>query len=161
MSVTTISGDFSVFGAEISQTGKVMYVTYKTSVHTEDRGESYPAYIRTFLPQGTSPLADHTTICLHGKIWIQGKNPFVIETIEIAPYPGNPADAHHGIGLPAVYPRIDLLGHVQTTADTTYDGRQIFKVISTAFVRGKTQSSTVLYVFSFITIILLIKTPFI
>ncbi|KIJ30618.1 hypothetical protein M422DRAFT_267766 [Sphaerobolus stellatus SS14] len=141
MSMTLIFGNFSVFGAEISQIGKNQHVVYKTSVHTDDGRESFPAYIRTFLPGGSTPLEDNTTVFLYGKLCASCRSPFLIEVINMFCYPGDPTDPFHGAG-PSFCPRVSILGHVQNSTDIpTYEGCRMFTLISSAWVRDQLQAS--------------------
>ncbi|KIJ44465.1 hypothetical protein M422DRAFT_252070 [Sphaerobolus stellatus SS14] len=142
MSLTIISGNFSIFGAEIVQTGRFQHVIYKTSVHTDDGRESFPAYIRAFLPHGSTTFEDNTTIFLYGKLSASCRSPFLIEVINMFRYPGDPADPLHGAG-PSFAPRRCILGHVQNTTDVpSYEGHRTFSVLASAYVRDQIQTSS-------------------
>ncbi|KIJ29377.1 hypothetical protein M422DRAFT_269214 [Sphaerobolus stellatus SS14] len=142
MSLTIISGNFSIFGAEIVQTGRFQHVIYKTSVHTDDRRESFPTYIRAFLPHGSATFEDNTTIFLYGKLSASCRSPFLIEVINMFRYPGDPADPLHGAG-PSFAPRLCILGHVQNTTDVpSYEGHRTFSVLASAYVRDQIQTSS-------------------
>ncbi|KIJ50741.1 hypothetical protein M422DRAFT_245406 [Sphaerobolus stellatus SS14] len=141
MSMTLIFGNFSVFGAEISQIGKNQHVVYKTSVHTDDGWEYFPAYIWTFLPGGSTPLEDNTTVFLYGKLCASCRSPFLIEVINMFCYPGDPTDPFHGAG-PSFGPQVSILGHVQNSTDIpTYEGHCVFTLLSSAWVWVQLQAS--------------------
>jgi len=111
-------------------------------VYTDDGGESYPAYIRAFLPGGFTPLEDNTTVFLYGKIFASCRSPFIIESIGIFRYPGNPSDPHHG-SVPAFTPRLCILGNVQDSSDVpTQEGHRVFTALSSAWVQNQVQTSS-------------------
>ncbi|KIJ32921.1 hypothetical protein M422DRAFT_265261 [Sphaerobolus stellatus SS14] len=142
-SSTTIFGNFTVIDGTIVNSpnnGRFTYVVYNTSVYTADLQAAFPATLRCFLPQGMSPYANNTTIFLYGKICAPTAQPFLIDAMNMFPYPGDPSDANYGI-VPAFAPHISVLGHVSGGISTTYEGRRVFKIMSAAWVRDQLQAT--------------------
>ncbi|KIJ37659.1 hypothetical protein M422DRAFT_259753 [Sphaerobolus stellatus SS14] len=143
MASSTIFGNFTVIDPEIvtaPNNGRLTYAIYNTSVYTDDLQSAFPAIIRCFLPSGASPLPNNTTVFLYGKISAPAAQIFLIEAINIFPYPGEVTDPNYG-AVPAFAPRISILGHTSGGVTTTYEGCRVFRVLSAAWVRGQLQAT--------------------
>ncbi|KIJ23515.1 hypothetical protein M422DRAFT_247382 [Sphaerobolus stellatus SS14] len=151
MASSTIFGNFTVIDGTVvnaANNGRLTYALYNTSVYTADLQSAFPATLRCFLPPGMAPYPDNTTIFLYGKICAPTSQPFLIEALNMFPYPGDPSDANYGI-VPAFAPRISILGHVSGGVEVTYEGRRIFRVMSASWVRDQLQVTNFMCAFSY------------
>ncbi|KIJ44618.1 hypothetical protein M422DRAFT_251905 [Sphaerobolus stellatus SS14] len=140
MSNTFVFGNFTVTDGEIVKSPKAQHAVYTTTLHMEEDTDGIPALIRVFAPVGYATLKDDTTIFLYGKLIACTKGPFLIECLNMFPYPGEPADEIHG-QVPSFTPRISVLGHTSGTLEETYTKHHEFKLLSSAWVRDKLQAT--------------------
>ncbi|KIJ44873.1 hypothetical protein M422DRAFT_251496 [Sphaerobolus stellatus SS14] len=142
MASTTVFGNLTVAdGAVVNAPNNGRsYALYRSSTYTADLDASIPTLIRCYLPAGVSPFPNNITVFLYGKICTPAGQPYLIEAINMFPYPGNPYDATYG-DVPAFAPRICILGHVSGNVETTYEGRRVFRVQSAAWVRDQLQAT--------------------
>ncbi|KIJ42990.1 hypothetical protein M422DRAFT_253785 [Sphaerobolus stellatus SS14] len=135
MATTTIFRNFTVADGTVinaPSNGRASYVLYKTSMYMADLQSSVPTLIRSYLHPGATPLINNTSIFLYRKICTPVGQSYMIEAINMFQYPGNPGDAMYG-EVPTFAPRVCILRHVAGNVETTYDGRQIFKIQSAAW----------------------------
>ncbi|KIJ48379.1 hypothetical protein M422DRAFT_247715 [Sphaerobolus stellatus SS14] len=147
MSMSTIFGNFKVFDGEISKAKNANYAVYKTAIGTELDGLSLPAYLRVFAPAGYTLLEDNTAVFIYGKISCPTQGPYLIEILNIFPYPYEPNNPMHG-AMPSFHPRLCILGHVSGSIQVTYEGLRVFKVLSTAWVRDHLQATSFMAAFN-------------
>ncbi|KIJ46776.1 hypothetical protein M422DRAFT_249507 [Sphaerobolus stellatus SS14] len=140
MSNTFVFGNFTVTDGEIVKSPKAQHAVYTTTLHMEEDIDGIPALIRVFAPVGYATLRDDTTIFLYGKLIACTKEPFLIECLNMFPYPGEPADEIHG-QVPSFTPHISVLGHTSGTLEETYTKHHEFKLLSSAWVRDKLQAT--------------------
>ncbi|KIJ32903.1 hypothetical protein M422DRAFT_265242 [Sphaerobolus stellatus SS14] len=142
MASTTVFGNFTVAdGAVVNAPNNGRsYALYRSSTYTADLDASIPTLIRCYLPTGASPFPNNITVFLYGKICTPVGQPYLIEAINMFPYPGNPDDATYS-DVPAFAPRICILGHVSGNVETTYEGRRVFRVQSATWVRDQLQAT--------------------
>ncbi|KIJ25147.1 hypothetical protein M422DRAFT_273923 [Sphaerobolus stellatus SS14] len=119
MAMTTIFGNFTVADGTVINSpsnSRASYALYKSSTYMADLQSFVPMLIRSYLHPGATPLINNTSIFLYGKICTPVGQSYMIEAINMFQYPGNPGDTMYA-------------GNVETT----YDGRQLFKIQSAAW----------------------------
>ncbi|KIJ33109.1 hypothetical protein M422DRAFT_264985 [Sphaerobolus stellatus SS14] len=133
MATTTIFGNFTVADGTVinaPSNDRASYALYKSSTYMADLQSSVPTLIHSYLHPGATPLINNTSIFLYRKICTPVGQPYLIEAINMFQYPENPGDAMYA-------------GNVETT----YDGRQIFKIQSAAWVRDQLQATSFMVTF--------------
>jgi len=134
---------------ELSTTNKVTHIHYITSIDTELEDVSLSAQICMFHPPSGTILPDNTLVFIYGKIVGQPKNPFLIEALLMSEYSNISLEC-----IPDFPPRMSVVGHVSGNAESSYEGKRIFKILSMAWVRDKLQSTTLMFLihssFSFV-----------
>lgn len=109
-------------------------MVYKTSILTDDDGPGFRGTIRVYAGTHQATLEDDSIVFIYGKVYAPSDEPFLIEAVYMFAYPREVVENSLD-QLMLFAPRLCILGHVCGNVETTYEGRRIFKVLSTAYVR--------------------------
>ncbi|KAF8588292.1 hypothetical protein K439DRAFT_1406623 [Ramaria rubella] len=140
MSTVFVCGNFGIVGGRRSLDGPQYYAFYQTTMQFASSDKLSDVEIRVYTPRTATLFRDCTVVNVIGRLFAPSEGTFLIDVLNIVPFPGNPEDDedYESSIVDDTSVKIWAIGTVIDNAEQWTDGSsRIFSVAVSDYVRDK------------------------